>query len=407
MTQSKFTFLCQTYFPDIQSTSQLFGDLLERLAARGHEISVICGYPIVVQDQASAQVPKRETREQVKIIRSGLRIQNKKNLFLRALLYLSYLAGGTIQLWKHRKDDFIFGVTNPPFTPAWLWALHRIFGYKYRIMLLDIFPDGLVALDEMSERGLVTRLWQWVNRHALNRADQVLVLGRDMAELIKGKYGVPESKIGYIPHWSSFETTETTMAEQTTMWKTAQLEGKFVVQYSGNMGLWHDLESIVHAAHLLKESQNIHFLFIGDGRRKAKAYELAQQLACDNITWLPFQPKETLKDSLSCCHMAIISQRSTCKGVAVPCKIYGILAAGRPILALVPKGSEVALVVEEEQCGVTLEPDDAEGIAEAIREFADSPEQIVTMGQNSFAAFTGKYTLQSAVENFEEAWAAT
>ncbi len=404
MAKSKFTFVCQTYYPDIQSTSQLFGDLLERLADRDHEISVICGYPIVVHEPSQLNVPKREDHQGIHIVRCGLQIQNKKNLLLRALAYLSFILSGTIQLWKHRKDDFIFGVTNPPFTPVWLWAVQKVFRYRYRIMLLDIFPDGLVALDQMAERGLIARLWGWANRCAFARADQMLVLGRDMADLIVEKYGVPREKIEYIPHWSSFETTETTVAEETNMWQTANLDGKFVVQYSGNMGLWHDMESIVRAAALLKDDPKIHFLFIGDGRRKAGAFELAEELGCDNITWLPFQPKETLKDSLSACHMAIISQREAVKGVAVPCKVYGILASGRPILALVPKNSEVAMIVEEEQCGAIADPDDPEGIAAAIREFVNSPDRIIEMGNNSFSAFSEKYTLESAVENFEAAW---
>ncbi|MEM8946552.1 MAG: glycosyltransferase family 4 protein, partial [Planctomycetota bacterium] len=407
MAKSKFTFLCQTYYPDTQSTSQLFGDLLGKLAQREHEISVICGYPVVVQDPAQLSVGKYDEHKNISITRCGLRIQNKKNLLLRGLMYLSYVVSGTIQVWKHRKDDFIFGVTNPPFTPVWLWAIQKLFGFKYRIMLLDIFPDGLVALDQMSKGGIVARLWAWANRHAFARADQVLVLGRDMSELIQEKYGVPESKIEYIPHWSSFETSEAIPADQTNMWQQEKLDGKFVVQYSGNMGLWHDMESIVRAAALLKDSPHIQFLFIGEGRRKAGAYKLAQELGCENISWLPFQPKETLKDSLSCCHMAIISQRRVVKGVAVPCKVYGILASGRPILALVPKDSEVEMIVNEEQCGATAEPDDPEGIAAAIRQFAESPEQIVEMGKNSFNAFSEKYTIESAVENFEAAWPTT
>lgn len=404
MAKSKFTFLCQTYYPDIQSTGQLFGDLLKRLAERGHEISVVCGYPVVVQGESQVDVPKREVHDEIDIVRCGLQIPNKKNLILRALVYLSYMLFGTYEIWKRRKDDFIFGVTNPPFTPVWLWLIQKPFRFKYRIVLHDIYPDGLVALDQLPKQGWIARIWSWANRHAYHRADQVIVLGRDMSELIQQQYGVPTEKIEYIPNWSSFETTETTTAEQTNMWQKANLDGKFVVQYSGNMGLWHDMESIVRAAALLKDDSKIHFLFIGDGRRKAGALELAEELDCDNITWMPFQPKETLKDSLSCCHMAILSQRQAVKGIAVPCKIYGILASGRPVLALVPKGSEVAMVVEEEKCGIAADPDDPEAIAAAISEFANSPDRIVDMGQNSFNAFMEKYTLESAVENFEAAW---
>lgn len=122
------------------------------------------------------------------------------------------------------------------------------------------------------------------------------------------------------------------------------------------------------------------------------------------MTWLPFQPKDSLDDSLACCHLAMISQREGLKGIAVPCKLYGILAAGRGILAQVPSGSEVDMVVNEEACGMTIPPGDADALAAAIMRLNKDRQRVATMGENAFRAYQAKYTLDVAVETFKNIW---
>ena len=160
---------------------------------------------------------------------------------------------------------------------------------------------------------------------------------------------------------------------------------------------------LVRAAYCLREHKRIKFLFIGDGRRKREAQALATELGATNITWLPYQPKESLNDSLACCHVALISQREGLQGVAVPCKLYGILASGRAVIGLVPCSSEVALVIEEEKCGLVLRPDDDQGLAAAILALLEKPEDVREMGQRARRAYQQKYTLEHGVERFTEA----
>jgi glycosyltransferase involved in cell wall biosynthesis len=193
-------------------------------------------------------------------------------------------------------------------------------------------------------------------------------------------------------------------AEETQLYKKLNLTGKFVVQYSGNMGLWHDIETIVRAAGLLKAHPQIHFVMVGDGIRKKKAFELAGELQLTNMTWLTFQPKETLSDSLSCCHAALISQCEGLQGVAVPSKLYGILASGRPVLGMVPMGSETDRVIAEEHCGISLNAAQPEDLANAIIKLANNPQEAVNMGKNSFFAYKSKYQIDSAVSQFKALW---
>jgi glycosyltransferase involved in cell wall biosynthesis len=156
----------------------------------------------------------------------------------------------------------------------------------------------------------------------------------------------------------------------------------------------------------LREDPAIHFLFIGAGIKRAGAEKLAGGLQLRNITWLPYQNRDDLRDSLACCHVALISQREGLEGVAVPCKLYGILASARPVVAQVPQASETALVVKEEECGVVVRPNDPQALADAIVTLVRDPKRSAAMGQRGFAAYRAKYTLEKAVETFEVAWRA-
>jgi glycosyltransferase involved in cell wall biosynthesis len=191
-------------------------------------------------------------------------------------------------------------------------------------------------------------------------------------------------------------------AESTVLYDELGLKGSFLVQYSGNMGLWHDMQSIIRAAYHLRDSPKIVFLLIGEGRERKAAEDLARELRLTNIRWLPYQPKEALEDSLSCCHVALISQRAGLEGVAVPCKLYGILASGRAVVAQVPAASEVSLVVQEEACGVVVAPGDHEALAREILALSEDPDRVAEMGRRAHAAYKAKYTLEAGVKAFEE-----
>jgi glycosyltransferase involved in cell wall biosynthesis len=271
-------------------------------------------------------------------------------------------------------------------------------------MFLDVYPEALTALGVMEPGSFIARCWTLLNRLSYRRAVKVAVLGRDMIPLLQSHYGIPPDRITTIPHWSAAEPAQPGPFTGNSLARQLGLEDKFVVQYSGNMGLLHDIDALVRAADLLRDDPAIHFLFIGKGRRRAAAQQLARDLDLPNITWLDFMPREQLHESLACCQAALISLRQGMEGVAVPSKLYGILASGRAVVAQVPRGSEVARVVEEEACGMVVAPGDVEGLADAIRSLASSPKETERMGVNAFDAYRTRYTLERAVAAFEDLW---
>lgn len=395
--------VCQVFHPDPQATSQLLSDLLVRLVTRGHSITVLAGYPGVNPKQA---VEAKELWQGVAIWRGGMRVSFKKSILRRMLAYISYSGFVFWRLLRAPQGQKIFVITNPPFMPVLVWLSSWLRSHSYTVMLHDVYPEGLTALGRLRLNSWPDRIWRKANRLTFAQAHEVWVIGRDMQKVISQDYGLRADKLCYVPHWSPVTVARPKPADQSRLWRKLNLNDQFVVQYSGNMGLWHDIDTLVRAAALLCDNPKIHFLFIGDGLRRLPAERLAIELKATNITWIPFQGKDELEDSLACCHAALISQRAGLEGVAVPCKLYGILASGRTVIAQVPACSEVAMAVSEDSCGLVTTPGDAHNLAAAISVLANQPLETERFGRNAFIAYQAKYCIETAVETFDQKWLA-
>jgi glycosyltransferase involved in cell wall biosynthesis len=266
----------------------------------------------------------------------------------------------------------------------------------------DVYPEGLVAVGKLKEKSLITKIWRELNRYSYKSATRLVVLGRDMKDLLIQNYGINPNKIEYIPNWSIIPTTVSTSFEKNDLARELSIQDKFVIQYSGNMGLWHDIDTFIRVAAHLKTNPTIQFLFIGNGIRKQKAYQLAQELELTNIIWMDFVPKEQLSTSLTCAHVALISLNTGLEGIAVPCKLYGILASGRAILAQVPAKSEIAYTITEEECGFVIPPGDVDGLVKRIQQLEQDRDLTSQMGLHSFQAYKSKYTIETIAKQFRK-----
>jgi glycosyltransferase involved in cell wall biosynthesis len=397
----KILFLCQVFYPDSTSTSQLFTSMFAEMVEDGVEIEVLCSFP---SGQSSRErLPRREVHRGVLIRRFGFRIDHKKSIAHRTLAYLGYMVPLAFTLLFRRNHGIVFGVTNPPFVAQILYLVSLVRRMPYQYMILDQYPESLIALG-MKRSSISARLWMWANRIAYRRAEKLIVLGRDMTELLVNNYGIDRARIVYIPHWSAVEAPDPLPIEESRMVDKLGLREKIIFQYSGNMGMWHDIDIFVRAAKQVEDDPRIHFLFIGNGARLDAAKRLSQELGCKNVTWHAFVPLSQVRESLSSCHVALISLRAGFEGVAVPSKLYGILMSGRAIIAQVPAATETALQVEEDDCGIAVLPGDLDGLVAAIRQLASDPDRIDRLGRNAFLAYKGKYTSAQAIVAFCELW---
>jgi len=241
----------------------------------------------------------------------------------------------------------------------------------------------------LRDGSLAARFLRWLNTIILPRFDEILVLGRDMQSLVESKYLQGRKKTRIITNWADVEAISPKPKDRTRLVGEIGLEGHFVIQYSGNMGRTHGLETILEAAVALKPDPSIHFLMIGAGAKKRAIEATVASAGLTNVMILPMQPRESLGDTLNACDVAIISFISGIAGISVPSRMYNIMAAGKPIIAVADEDSELATVVREEKIGWVVAPGDAAGLVEVMHSARSGRRELKQMGMRARSAALG------------------
>jgi glycosyltransferase involved in cell wall biosynthesis len=305
----------------------------------------------------------------------------------------------SLKLILSNDDTPVWTHTTPPFLGILLAHICSWKKRRFLYILHDIFPEGLIRLDKVSRRNLFIKLWQRLFVKALIKSEKIIVIGRDIERYIVEICLDCQDKIEYIPVWQDDNLIFPVEFETNKFIIEHRLKDKFVVQYSGNMGLWNEVKTMGQAVR--QNLKDVFFIFIGDGLRKA---ELLKEFSVENqqnVLLLPFQSNSNFNNLLTASHVHLVTLRDGLEGIAVPCKIYGILAAGKPVIAMVPEYSEISYIVSEEKCGLVINPGDLNGLMNAIILLKNDEKLRSQMGQNGRKAFEKKYSVKIVVEKYK------
>lgn len=369
----RILFINRSYWPDTEATGQLLTELCEDLAATGEfDVHVLCGQPNHVADGLSLDDDRMIHHRGVTIHRIPHSRFSKRSMVGK----LTNLVTFTLSAWWNSsrvpRPDVVITETDPFFLGLLGRRLQRKLGARFVAYLQDIYPDVAVAVGKAKESWLVGRLRK-VLFGAYSRADRVVVLSRDMKDRCV-EHGVAESRIATIPNWADTELLRP-IRENNAFRQQQGLEDRYVVMYSGNMGLPHLLTPILNAAERLRERKDIVFMFVGEGVQKRELEKQAGERGLSNVHFLPYQPKEFLSHSLSAGDVQIVSVKPAVISCLMPSKLYGILAAGSSVLSIAPRDCEMAELVRANQLGENcdLELGDrlGEEIAAAIERLCD------------------------------------
>jgi glycosyltransferase involved in cell wall biosynthesis len=271
----------------------------------------------------------------------------------------------------------------------------------YILLVHDIYPDIAIRLNVIKAGSPVAWIWERVSRFFARGAAASVVLGRDMAEVMRKKLRPDQfDDMAVIPLWSGASLAVPLEKSKNPFRSRHAPAGAFYVQYSGTMARIHNVEPIIDAAEILA-GENVFFQFVGDGAKRAKLKELVSRRKLGNVQFLPFQPVEELAVALSAPDLAIACLSSEITGFSVPSKSYGILAAGVPLLALMDAESEIGLMVKETEAGVVLPNATGASIAAAVRELRADEPTLARMSANGRKAFKENYTLDKSAAKYE------
>ncbi|MCA9079894.1 MAG: glycosyltransferase family 4 protein, partial [Planctomycetaceae bacterium] len=345
MSKPRVLFLNRSYWPDTEATGQLLTDLSQDLS-QDFQVSVLVGLPNHVTGEVATTKAGRDEHAGVEILRVRHTRFPKHNFVGRILNLVTFSLMALLRgLWLPNRPDIVITETDPFFLPLVGRLLKWRYGCRFVAYLQDIYPEVAIAVGKVQE-GFITRMLRWLLVGAYRRADRVIVLSQDMRTLCE-RNGVPTEKIVVLPNW--VDTTSIKPRTEENAFRHQHGTDRFLVMYSGNLGVGHVLTPIIDAAEQLRDFPDVHFLMIGEGQQKARLEQLAREKNLENIIFLPYQPRETLSDSLSAADLHLVSIRPEVVECLMPSKLYGVLAAGVPMIVLAPCDCELAQIVEQHQ----------------------------------------------------------
>jgi len=391
------------YHPEPIGIAPLMTELAEGLVQRGHQVRVITGMPNYPQreiyDEYRGKWYVTEQINGVTIQRSYLRIKSKPNLIDRLLLELSFVFTSLPQAFKGRRPDVIILTVPPLFGTLPVTILGWLYNCPVVLNVQDILPDAAVRIGLLKNKWMIRTLAA-LEKFAYRSAHTISVIADGFRENLVNK-GVPVNKIVCIPNWVNVNFICPLPKHNNTWISSHQIDGKFVVLYSGNIALTQGLETVIEAAVCLRHIREIVFVIVGESIALQRLQKYCLLNGADNVLLLPLQPREKLPEMLAASDVGLIVQKRNVISFNMPSKIPLLLASGRPIVGSVPATGTAAKAIKLSGGGIIVEPESPDAMAAAVHDLYANPTLGARLGNAGRQFAEENYSFEQALNRYE------
>lgn len=331
-------------------------------------------YDEVVVMYGSNRVTERKLHPKIKIQQTIVynRTSTLKRLWTWGLctVHLFFLL-----LWKYRGFKVLY-YSNPPM--SYINAL--LFSNPFSVVIFDTYPDAL-KLVGFKETSFAYRLWKSVNQKVFSKAEQIITLSNGMKNQLF-QY-VDAEKIKVVSIWPASENFKPVSKSENPFLKKHGLQDKFIVLYSGNMGIGHKLDILIEIAESMKSNKDILFLFIGDGAKKKALEDATKKKNLSNVNFMPWQDAETLPYSLAAGDIAVVALEPEATHASVPSKTFNYMAVGAPLLGIGNHGSDLEQLMINYKMGIYCNSEKVSEIKEFIIKLESDKKELKKLSSNS------------------------
>jgi len=377
-----------------QMAGPLFIDLTTELSSYFSEGSVLyTSHPDAVS-KFSSHYPN------IKLVLSPN--YNRESLIKRLISWFKYLIGSSYLILSSRKYDIFLLSTNPPLLAIWFWILSRVKKTSYCIVVYDIYPEVLVSSGLLNNNNFIVKCWNYFNEKAYKNSSFLITISNGLANQLCEVHPQIRSKIQVVYPWADTEFIKPVRPQQNQLQHKLNPDGKKVILYAGNMGISHDIDSIIKAAILLRQREDIHFLFVGGGDafEKVNAFKIDNNLT--NISIHGYQPLHMLPHLLSLASVSLVALDDDKQELMVPSKLFSYLAAGSPVIGICSPGNEVHSIINSNKCGVCVPPGHPQALAEVLINTLDDNPKLSELSLNARSIATDKFSKELGVSQFIE-----
>jgi colanic acid biosynthesis glycosyl transferase WcaI len=401
----RLLFLGLNYTPELTGIGKYSGEMMEWLAARGHEVRVVTTPPYYpawrVADGYSQWRYRKETSPSGAVIyRCPLWVPANPNGPKR-VAHLSSFALSSLPVMLAEtawRPDLVLTI-EPAFTCAPVALLvSRLCGAPAWLHIQDFEVDAAFDLGLLRSGGWVQQLAQRGERLVRSGFSRFSTISESMIARLQQK-GIESSRIAFFPNWVDVEFIYPQGFPSPYREELGIAAGHVVLLYSGNMGVKQGLEILPQLAARLRDNTNLHFVFCGDGAYRAQLKDAVKGLK--NVSFLALQPLERLNELLNLADIHLLPQRSGAADLVMPSKLTGMLASGRPIIATAMPGTQVGRAIEGH--GIAVEPGNLDAFAQAAVLLAENAELRGRMGRAARLFAVQELARDSVLLRFEAA----
>lgn len=391
------------YHPEPIGIAPLMTELAEGLVKRGHQVRVVTAMPNYPQRQIypdyQGKLYLTEYRNGVQIQRSYVWIRPQPNLLDRMLLDASFVITSLLPAFRGWRPDVILSTSPslPVCVPAALLSWLR--SCPVILNLQDILPEAAIHVGLLKNKWLI-KVFTALEKFAYFSANKISVITDGFVENLLSK-GVAAEKIVQIPNWVDINFIRPLPKNDNPFRMTHNLEGKFVVLYSGNIALTQGLETVVKAAALVRDVSDIAFVIVGEDKGLQRLQEHCLNLGADNVLLLPFQPRQDLPQMLAAADVGLVVQKKNVISFNMPSKIQVLLASGSAIVGSVPDNGTAARAIQQSGGGAIVPPEDPQALATAILDLYHNPEKVKQLGEKSRQYAVENYAFEQALNQYE------
>jgi colanic acid biosynthesis glycosyl transferase WcaI len=395
--------LLTLYFkPDLAANSVIMTKLAESLVDMGHELTIVTAFPHYdtnrIWEKYLGKVAKKDVQNNITIYRVYLYVPSQKSKIAgRFLNYVSFNVLSTLVILHSGQHDVILS-PSPPLTiglSAYILWLFRRIPYVYNVQ--DIYPDIAIRLGIL-KNPLIINFFNALERFVYKHAAAVAVLSEGFRNNLLAK-GVPIEKIHIIPNFVDHEFIRP-LPRHNKFSQFHEIDGKYVVLFAGNIGYSQGLEFVLEAAKKLQNLPDLLFLIVGNGVVRATLVDQAKTMELKNVQFLPFQPVEDVPAMYNSADLCLVPLRRGIAMNSVPSKVYTIMAAGRPLIASVDQESDIWRFIEETGCGLCVQPEDSDALAQAILTLYKDRETAQEMGRLGRKRIEADFTPQIIAQKY-------
>ncbi len=376
----KVLLMNQFFWPDSAATSQLLTDLATGMAEQGHEVHVICADGTYAAGAAGPPPAAAIHRVRTLPFTHGA--------MGRVLSYLSFYLGALWLGLRVPRPDLVVTLTTPPLLSLLGTLIQAVRGSRHFIWEMDVYPDVAVSCGYFKAGGVLERGVGLLADFSRRRADGILALGECMRNRLVAR-GVERDKIAVAENWADGDAIQPVLRPGN--------QGELVVLYSGNLGLAHDTETIASAMSALRDTDGFRFIFTGGGPRRRELQTFCEQEALRSVEFRSYVQRMSLGESLGAGDIGLVTQKDACCGLVVPSKVYGLLAAGRPILFIGPADATPARIIRRFHCGWHIACGDVEALTTLLRRLTADRVAVHAAGWRARQALLDHYDLPVGV----------